>query len=113
MTLSGCDYGGHDDRTADRGVLPVRGGVQHQPGAQVVLPGARHLRQRDVHQTDLLRLHRGQVQSERETAQEVGQPEDRPAREDLEGVLGEDERDDRGRTVHKLGHTPKVQRHVH
>ncbi len=79
--------GGHDDGAADGGLLPLRGGVQHQPGkivfstydyrdrrrckelrvtylgAQVLLPRARDLRQRDLYQTDLLRLHRGEGQS--------------------------------------------------
>ena len=30
-------------------------------GAKVVLPGVGHLRERDLHQADLLRLHRGQA----------------------------------------------------
>ena len=30
-------------------------------GAKVVLPGVGHLRERDLHQTDLLRLHRGET----------------------------------------------------
>ena len=58
----GCDDSGHDDCAVVWGVLPFGGGVQHQPGQKILLRGARNLRQRNFHQTNLLRLHRRQIE---------------------------------------------------
>ena len=38
---------------------------------------------------------------------------DRVARENSEGIFGENERDNRSGTVHQLGHSSEVQRYVH
>jgi hypothetical protein len=58
----GCDHRRYYDRSTFRGFLSLRGRVQHQPSQKVLLRGIGDLRQRNIHQTNLFRLHRRKIQ---------------------------------------------------